>query len=65
MRGLWSWRRLTLLVQPLFKIEEFFKFLPAWAEGSDVGRSGLFRGWVLGGYLDLGENYCLGIRFGC
>ena len=47
MRGPWSWRRFPLQVQPLFKFQELFKFLPAWAERSDPGRCTLFR-WGLG-----------------
>ena len=50
MRGLWSWRRFALLVQPLFEFKKFFKFLPAWA-WRGVG----CLGGVLGGYLCLGE----------
>ena len=55
MRGPWSWRRFPLQVQPLFKFQELFKFLPAWAERSDPGRCTLFR-WGLGGTLFFGGD---------
>ena len=65
MRGPWSWRRFPLLVQPLFKFQELFEFLPAWAERSDPGRSALFR-WGLGGddfWAYVGELLVLDLFF--
>ena len=62
MRGLWSWRRFELLVQPLFEFYKFFKFLPAWAKRSDLERSGLFR-WGLGWIFRFGGRYFLSISF--
>ena len=47
MRGSWSRRRFSFLVQPLFEFEQLFELLPAWPEASDLGRSALFR-WGLG-----------------
>ena len=55
MRGLWSCRRFTLLVQPLFEVEEFLKFLPPRLKDLTLGGVGCLGG-VLGGYLGLGED---------